>query len=158
MLQIPFTVDGIEQLKKELAYLKSVERPQVIKDIAEARSHGDLSENAEYDAAKERQAHIEGKINDLEKKLSIANIINPAEINADGEVVFGSTITIENCDSSEKITYQIVGEYEADLKFKKISITSPLARGLIGKKQGDIAEIKTPNGIKEYEILKVEYI
>lgn len=158
MLKIPFTVYGISKLKKELAYLKSVERPQVIKDIAEARTHGDLSENAEYDAAKEKQSYVEGKINDLEHKLSMANIINPIDINADGKIVFGATITIENCENNECLTYQIVGEYEADLKLKKISITSPVARGLIGKQKGDIVQINTPNGIIEYEILKVEYI
>ena len=158
MQKIPLTVNGAKQLKEELAHLKSVVRPEVIAAIAEARSHGDLSENAEYDAAKERQAFIEGRIAECERKLAHAHIIDPAEIHAEGKVVFGATVSLEDCDTEEKITYQIVGEDEADIKLGKISVGSPLARGLIGKEEGDVAEVLAPNGKREYEIVEVKYI
>ncbi|MBO4576209.1 MAG: transcription elongation factor GreA [Neisseriaceae bacterium] len=158
MQKIPLTVNGAKQLKEELAHLKSVVRPEVIAAIAEARSHGDLSENAEYDAAKERQAFIEGRIAECEHKLAHAHIIDPAEIHAEGKVVFGATVLLEDCDTEEQITYQIVGEDEADIKLGKISVGSPLARGLIGKEEGEVAEIAAPKGMKEYEIIEVKYI
>ncbi|QRN40897.1 MAG: transcription elongation factor GreA [Neisseriaceae bacterium] len=157
MDKVPLTVKGAELLKAELKRLKSVERPAVIAAIAEARSHGDLSENAEYDAAKEKQGFIESKIREIEYKLSVAQIIDPKEFNEEGKVVFGATVTIENLDTEEKSTYQIVGEDEADIKLNKISVLSPIARSLIGKEVGDIIELETPGGRKELEILKVEY-
>ncbi|MBN3860187.1 transcription elongation factor GreA [Neisseriaceae bacterium PsAf] len=157
MEKVPLTVTGAELLKDELKRLKSVERPAVIAAIAEARSHGDLSENAEYDAAKEKQGFIESKIREIEYKLSVAQIIDPKELNAEGKVVFGATVTIENLDTEEKSTYQIVGEDEADIKQSKISVLSPIARSLIGKEEGDVIELETPGGRKELEILKIEY-
>ncbi len=158
MSTIPLTVVGAEALRKELQEMKSVHRPAVIAAIAEARSHGDLSENAEYDAAKEKQGFIEGRIADLEGKLSNAQIINPALINADGACVFGATIDLEELESGNKVTYQIVGDDEANIKDGKISISSPIARALIGKVEGDVAEVMAPGGIREYEILGVRYI
>ncbi|MDO5687209.1 MAG: transcription elongation factor GreA [Neisseria sp.] len=158
MQKIPLTARGAQLLKEELAHLKSVVRPEVIAAIAEARSHGDLSENAEYEAAKERQAFIEGRIAECENKLSRAHVINPAEIHAEGKVVFGATVVLEDCDSEERFTYQIVGEDEADIKLGKISIGSPLARGMIGKEEGDIAEVTAPGGVREYEIIEVMYV
>lgn len=158
MSTIPLTVNGAEELRKELHELKSVQRPAVIAAIAEARSHGDLSENAEYDAAKEKQGFIEGRIADLEGKISNAQIINPAVINADGACVFASTVDLEDLESGETVTYQIVGDDEANIKKGKISISSPIARALIGKYSGDIAEVQAPGGIREYEILDVKYI
>lgn len=158
MQKHPITVNGAKKLKEELAHLKSVVRPEVIAAIAEARSHGDLSENAEYDAAKERQAFIEGRIAEYEHKLANAIIIDPTEIDADGKVVFGATVVLEDCDSEERFTYQIVSEDEADIKVNKISIGSPIARGLIGKEVGDIAEVSAPKGVHEYEIIDVQYI
>ena len=149
MQKIPLTLRGAELLKEELQYLKSVARPAVIEAIAEARSHGDLSENAEYEAAKEKQGFIEGRISEVEHKLSIAHIINPAEIHAEGRVVFGATVTLEDLETEESVRYQIVGEDEADIKLGKISVASPIARALIGKEAGDVAEVQAPNGIRE---------
>jgi transcription elongation factor GreA len=152
MSTTPLTVAGAEALRKELHEMKTIQRPAVIAAIAEARSHGDLSENAEYDAAKEKQGFVEGRIAELESKLSNAQIINPALINADGACVFGATVDLE------AVTYQIVGEDEASIKLGKISINSPIARALIGKYAGDVAEVHAPGGIREYEILGVKYI
>ncbi|MDI1297907.1 transcription elongation factor GreA [Methylotenera sp.] len=156
--QIPVTVKGAEQLKEELLRLRSVDRPWVIQAIAEARAQGDLSENAEYEAAKERQSFIEGRIAEVEAKLSNAMIIDPSTLHADGRCVFGSTVRIEDLDSGNIITYQIVGDDEADIKNGKISVSSPISRGLIGKSEGDVAEVMAPGGVKEYEILEVQYI
>ena len=156
--QIPVTVKGAEQLKEELLRLRSVDRPWVIQAIAEARAQGDLSENAEYEAAKERQSFIEGRIAEVEAKLSNAMIIDPTTLHADGRCVFGSTVRIEDLDSGSIITYQIVGDDEADIKNGKISISSPISRGLIGKSEGDVAEVMAPGGVKEYEVLEVLYI
>lgn len=158
MSKVPLTVAGAAKLRDELQRLKTIERPAVIAAIAEARSHGDLSENAEYDAAKEKQGFIEGRIADLESKLSSAQIINPALINADGACVFGATVELEELQSGEVVTYQIVGDDEANIKNGKISISSPISRALIGKYAGDIAEVQAPSGIREYEILDVKYI
>jgi transcription elongation factor GreA len=158
MNKVPLTVKGAELLRSELHQLKTVERPRVIAAIQEARSHGDLSENAEYDAAKERQSFIEGRIVEVESKLANAQIIDPAHLDADGRCVFGATVELEEVDSRETVTYQIVGDDEADIKNNKISISSPIARALIGKYSGDVAEVKAPGGIKEYEILDVKYL
>lgn len=156
--QIPVTVKGAALLKDELLRLRSVDRPYIIQAIAEARAQGDLSENAEYEAAKERQSFIEGRISEVEAKLSNAMIIDPTTLHADGRCVFGSTVRIEDLDSGSIITYQIVGDDESDIKNGKISVSSPISRGLIGKSEGDIAEVIAPGGIKEYEILDVQYI
>ena len=158
MQKVPLTVHGAQLLKDELQHLKSVERPAVIEAIAEARSHGDLSENAEYDAAKEKQGFVEGRIAELESKLSYAHIVNPAELDADGKIVFAATVTLEDCDSEENVTYQIVGDDEADIKQGKVSVSSPIARALIGKYEGDVAEVQAPGGVREYEIVAVKYI
>ena len=158
MNAIPITQAGAEKLRAELHEMKTIHRPAVIAAIAEARSHGDLSENAEYDAAKERQGFIEGRIAELESKLSNAQIINPAMLNADGACVFGATIDLMDLSSDTAVTYQIVGDDEADIKQGKISISSPIARALIGKYAGDIAEVQAPSGVREYEILDVKYI
>jgi transcription elongation factor GreA len=158
MSTVPLTKFGAESLKQELHRLKSKDRPEVIAAIAEARSHGDLSENAEYDAAKERQSFIEGRIAELDGKLSAAQIIDPTELDAEGRVVFASTVHLEDLENGQKVTYQIVGEDEADLKFSKVSITSPIARALIGKYAGDVVGVQAPAGIREYEILDVLYI
>ncbi|MBB3211197.1 transcription elongation factor GreA [Herbaspirillum sp. Sphag1AN] len=158
MSTVPITKHGAELLKEELQRLKSKERPAVINAIAEARAQGDLSENAEYDAAKERQAFIEGRIADLEGKLGSALIVDPATLNADGRVVFASTVDLENLDSGEKVTYQIVGIDEADIKEAKVSVTSPIARALIGKSAGDVVAVEAPSGVREYEILEVRYL
>ncbi|CAB1369500.1 transcription elongation factor GreA [Denitratisoma oestradiolicum] len=157
MSKVPITLHGAELLKAELHRLKTVERPSVIAAIAEARSHGDLSENAEYDAAKERQGFIEGRIAEVEGKLSNAQIIDPVSLDADGRVVFGATVELEDVDAGKTVTYQIVGDDEADLKVGKISLNSPVARTLIGKFSGDVAEVHTPGGVREYEILDVRY-
>jgi transcription elongation factor GreA len=154
----PITKYGAELLKEELARLKTKDRPAVINAISEARAQGDLSENAEYDAAKERQSFIEGRIADLEGKLSAAQIIDPVLLDAEGRIVFGSTVRLEDLESGEEVTYQIVGVDEADLKEKKVSITSPIARALIGKFAGDVVEVQAPAGIREYEVLEVRYI
>lgn len=158
MSTIPLTEIGAEKLRVELHEMKTVQRPAVIAAIAEARSHGDLSENAEYDAAKEKQGFIEGRIADLESKLSNAQIINPAQLDADGACVFGATIDLEDITNGTTVTYQIVGDDEADIKQGKISISSPISRALIGKYQGDVAEVIAPGGTREYEILNVKYI
>ncbi|WP_126444306.1 transcription elongation factor GreA [Sulfuricystis multivorans] len=157
MSKIPLTLNGAQQLKDELQRLKTVDRPAVIAAIAEARSHGDLSENAEYDAAKERQGFIEGRIAEIESKLANAQIIDPRTLDADGRVVFGATVEIEDIDAGQTVTYQIVGDDEADIKQNKISLNSPVARALIGKYAGDIVEVHTPGGRREYEILDVRY-
>ena len=157
MSSTPLTVRGAELLKAELNQLKHVERPAVINAIAEARAQGDLSENAEYDAAKERQGFIEGRIAELESKLAHAQIINPAEIERDGRVVFGTTVALSELDTDKQLTYQIVGDDEADLKENKISISSPIARALIGKSVGDIATVHAPGGARQVEILDVRY-
>ena len=157
MSTTPLTVRGAELLKEELTRLKHVERPAVINAIAEARAQGDLSENAEYDAAKERQGFIEGRIAELESKLAHAQIINPAEIERDGRVVFGTTVELSELDSGKELVYQIVGDDEADLKENKISISSPIARALIGKSVGDVATVHAPGGAREVEILDVRY-
>ena len=158
MQKIPLTVLGADMLKQELQQLKSVARPSVIEAIAEARSHGDLSENAEYEAAKERQGFIEGRIAGIEHKLSLAHIIDPKEIHAEGKVVFGSTVTLQDLDNEEEVVYQIVGEDEADIKQRKISVGSPIARAWIGKEEGDVAEVQAPGGVREYEIVQVQYL
>ena len=158
MPMIPLTVKGAELLKEELHHLKSVQRPSVIAAIAEARAQGDLSENAEYDAAKEKQGFIEGRILELEGKLSSAQIITPAMLEDDGRVVFGVTVDLEEVESGDKVSYQIVGEDEADLKFGKISYSSPIARAMIGKNAGDVVEVRAPGGVKEYEIVDVRYL
>jgi transcription elongation factor GreA len=155
--KVPLTLHGAELLKAELQRLKSVERPSVIAAIAEARSHGDLSENAEYDAAKERQGFVEGRIAEVEGKLSNAQIIDPKSLDADGRVVFGATVEMEDVQDGKMVTYQIVGDDEADLKLGKISLGSPVARALIGKFAGDVAEVQAPGGVREYEILDVRY-
>lgn len=151
------TVNGAERLRSELQRLKSVDRPSVVAAIAEARSHGDLSENAEYDAAKERQGFIEGRIKEVESKLSNAQIIDPKLLDADGRCVFGATIDLEDQVSGEQVTYQIVGEDEADIKVGKVSVGSPMARALIGKFAGDVAQVQAPGGMREFEILDVRY-
>ena len=157
MNKTPLTIEGAEKLRAELQHLKSIERPGVIAAIAEARSHGDLSENAEYDAARERQAFIEGRISEIELKLANAQIIDPASLDAGGRCVFGATVDLEDQDSGDRATYQIVGEDEADIKAGKISINSPIARALIGKHAGDVAQVRAPGGIREYELLEVRY-
>jgi len=151
------TIEGAARLKAELHRLKTVERPAVIQALAEARSHGDLSENADYDAAKERQGFIEGRISDLESKLAHAQVINPADLDAEGRVVFGATVEVEDLDSGERSTYQIVGDDEADIRESKISVNSPIARALIGKSEGDTAEVQAPGGLRSYEIVAVRY-
>jgi len=158
MNKVPLTVVGVELLRAELQNLKNVERPSVIAAIAEARSHGDLSENAEYDAAKERQSFVEGRIAEVEGKLSNAQIIDPRLLDAEGRCVFASTVELEDLESGDKVTYQIVGDDEANIKQGKISISSPIARALIGKFAGDVAEVQAPGGVREYEVLDVKYI
>lgn len=158
MHKIPLTVRGAALLKTELQHLRSVERPNVIAAIAEARSHGDLSENAEYDAAKERQSFVEGRIAEVEAKLSHAQIIDPAALDADGRCVFGATVELEDQDNGDSVTYQIVGDDEADIRAGKISVSSPIARALIGKYAGDVAEVMAPGGIRAYEVLEVRYL
>jgi transcription elongation factor GreA len=156
--RIPLTVAGVEKLKAELHRLKSVERPAVITALTEARSHGDLSENAEYDAAKERQGFVEGRISRLEANLAVAQVVDPASIDADGRIVFGATVDLEDMESGNAVCYQIVGDDEADIKHGKISIESPIARALIGKSVGDVAEVHAPAGVREYEVLAVRYV
>ena len=157
MSKVPLTVTGAEKLREELHRLKTIDRPAVIAAIAEARAHGDLSENAEYDAAKERQGFVDGRIQEVEGKLSNAQIIDPKLLDADGRCVFGATVEIEDQDSGDVATYQIVGEDEADIKNAKLSVASPMARALIGKYAGDIAQVQAPGGIREYEIIDVRY-
>jgi transcription elongation factor GreA len=158
MSTIPITKRGAEKLKDELHQLKTVERPAVIQAIAEARAQGDLSENAEYDAAKDRQGFIEGRIQEIESKLSAAQVIDPSTLDAGGRVVFGSTVELEDASTGEAVKYQIVGEDEADLKWGRINIGSPIARALIGKEEGDVAEVQAPGGVRRYEIVGVSYI
>ena len=157
-VKFPITLRGAELLRKELQRLKTIDRPAVIGAIAEARSHGDLSENAEYDAAKERQGFIEGRLKEVEGKLGNAQIIDPASLDADGRVVFGATVELEDMENGSVVTYQIVGDDEADIKAGMISLNSPVARALIGKFGGDVAEVHTPGGRREYEILDVKYV
>jgi len=158
MSSVPLTVHGAKLLKDELHRLKTKERPSVINAISEARAQGDLSENAEYEAAKERQSFVEGRINELEGTLSAAQIIDPKTLDAEGRVVFASTVSLEDLESGDKVTYQIVGTDEADLKELKVSVTSPIARALIGKSAGDVVAVQAPSGVREYEILEVRYI
>lgn len=158
MNKFPMTKGGEDSLRAELADLKSVQRPRVIESIAEAREHGDLKENAEYHAAREQQSFIEGRIKEIEAKLSNAQIIDVSKMEPTGKVIFGATVTLMDLDSDEEIKYQIVGDDEADLKSQKISFGSPVARALIGKSEGDEVDVKTPKGVIEYEILKDEYI
>lgn len=154
----PITLTGAELLRAELHRLKTVDRPNVIAAIAEARSHGDLSENAEYDAAKERQGFIEGRIKEVEGKLGNAQIIDPKLLDADGRVVFAATVELEDLEEGKTVIYQIVGDDEADIKAGKVSVNSPVARALIGKYAGDVAEVNTPGGVREYEIIDVRYV
>ncbi len=158
MSKIPLTIIGADLLRQELHHLKTVERPAVINAISEARAQGDLSENAEYDAAKERQSFVEGRIVELEGKLGSAQIIDPKTISADGRCVFGSTVVLEDINNGDVVTYQIVGDDEANIRERKISISSPIARALIGKYSGDIAEVQAPGGVREYEVVNVQYI
>jgi transcription elongation factor GreA len=158
MATIPVTKKGAEMLKQELARLKSVDRPAVIQAIAEARAQGDLSENAEYDAAKDRQGFIEGRIAEIESKLAAAQIIDPATLNAEGRVVFGATVELEDESTGDAVAYQIVGEDEADLKLGLINVSSPIARALIGKEEGDTVEVVAPGGSRRYEIVAVKYV
>ena len=157
MSKVPLTARGAEALRAELEELKRVKRPAVIQAIAEAREHGDLKENAEYHAAREQQGFIEGRIKDLEGKLSNAQIIDPTALNAGGKVVFGATVDLVDVESDEEVTYQLVGEDEAEIKLGRISISSPIARALIGKEEGDIATVQAPGGVREYEITEVRY-
>ena len=152
------TVVGAEKLKTELHRLKTVERPRIIQAIAEARSHGDLSENAEYHAAKEQQGFVEGRIAELDMKLATAQIIDPKTVNADGRVVFGATLRLMEENSGQEVTYQIVGDHEADIAKGMISISSPIARALIGKELGDVVEVQVPGGVRSYEILDIRYV
>ena len=158
MSKTPLTLLGAELLRSELQQLKTVERPSVINAIAEARAQGDLSENAEYEAAKERQSFVEGRIIELESKLGNAQVIDPKTINADGRCVFGATVELEDVATGNVMVYQIVGDDEADIKQLKISISSPIARALIGKSSGDVAEVQAPGGVREYEVVNVQYI
>ena len=154
----PLTIQGLENLKKELIFLKEKKRPEIVSVIAEARSHGDLKENAEYHAAKEQQSHNEGRIQELENTIAIANVIDVTKISNEGKVIFGSTVFLQNLDTNEKIEYKIVGKDEANLKNKLIYFKSPIGKGLIGKNKNDLVEIKTPAGIKNFEIIDVKYI
>ena len=154
----PITVSGLEKLKEELIFLKEKKRPEIIAAIAEARSHGDLKENAEYHAAKEQQSHSEGRIQEIEDLIARANVIDVTKINNDGKVIFGSTVYLQNLDTNEKINYKLVGKDEADLKKKLIFFQSPIGKGLIGKKKNDLVEISTPAGAKNFEITDVKYI
>ena len=158
MAQIPMTRNGLEALKGELQRLKSVDRPEIIEAIAEARAQGDLSENAEYESAKEKQGFIEGRIADIEAKISQAEVIDPSSLNAGGRCVFGATIEMEDLDTEQKSTYQIVGDDESNIKENKISFNSPLAKALIGKEEGEVVEFESPGGIKSFDILRVLYI
>ena len=154
----PITIDGLQKLKDELIFLKEKKRPEIVSAIAEARSHGDLKENAEYHAAKEQQSHNEGRIQEVEDIIARANVIDVTKLNNDGKVIFGSTVFLNNLDTAEKINYKIVGKDEADLAKKLIYFQSPIGKGLIGKNKGDLVEIKTPSGSKNFEIINVEYI
>ena len=156
-MAVPITLRGVEALREELKHLKSVARPEVVAAIAEARAHGDLKENAEYHAAKEQQSFIEGRVNELEGILSTAQVIDVASLSQDGSVVFGVTVELLNIDTDETVHYQIVGDYEADIKLNRVSISSPIARALIGKEVDDIATVQAPSGAIEYEIVSVQY-
>lgn len=158
MSTTPLTTKGFDQLKAELHRLKTVERPAVILAIAEARAHGDLSENAEYTSAKDKQAFIEGRILELESKLATAQVIDPAMIDADGRIVFGATVELDDLDSGNKVIYQIVGEEESNIEQGLISVSSPLARALIGKYEGDVAKVQAPSGVREYEVVGIRYL
>ncbi len=157
MATLPITKRGAEILKAELHRLKTVDRPAVINAISEARAQGDLSENAEYESAKDKQGFVEGRIQDLEGKLSAAQIIDPATLDADGRVVFGATVELEDEESGDRVTYQIVGEDEADIKLRLVNINSPIARALIGKEQGDVAVVQAPGGVRHFEVVAVHY-
>ncbi|MEE8388115.1 MAG: transcription elongation factor GreA [Acidiferrobacterales bacterium] len=157
MTKVPMTVVGAKALEDELSRLKKIDRPRIIAAIAEARAHGDLSENAEYHAAKEQQSFIEGRIAEIESKLSNAQIIDPAAVNAEGRVVFGATVKLYDESTDGEVIYQIVGDDEADIEAGKISVNSPIARGLIGKEDGDEVEVKVPDGTRRYEILAIDY-
>ena len=154
----PITVNGLEKLKDELIFLKEKKRPEIVEAISEARSHGDLKENAEYHAAKEQQSHNEGRIQEIEDIIARANVIDVTKINNDGKVIFGSTVFLQNLDTNEKIDYKIVGKDEADLKQKLLFFQSPIGKGLIGKNKGDLVEISTPAGVKNFEIIDVKYV
>tara|TARA_Y100000994_G_C15386716_1_gene315601 strand:- start:78 stop:554 length:477 start_codon:yes stop_codon:yes gene_type:complete len=154
----PITIKGLEKLKDELVFLKEKKRPEIVSAISEARSHGDLKENAEYHAAKEQQSHNEGRIQEVEDIIARANVIDVTKINNDGTVIFGSTVFLQNLDNNEKIDYKIVGKDEADLKQKLLFFKSPIGKGLIGKNKGDLVEISTPAGVKNFEIIDVKYI
>tara|TARA_Y100000590_G_scaffold431144_1_gene545589 strand:- start:959 stop:1435 length:477 start_codon:yes stop_codon:yes gene_type:complete len=154
----PITIQGLEKLKQELKFLKEKKRPEIVNAIAEARSHGDLKENAEYHAAKEQQSHNEGRIQEIENSIATANVIDVTKLNNNGKVIFGSTVSLQNLDTNEKIGYKIVGKDEADLKQKLIYFKSPIGKGLIGKNKGDLVEITTPNGVKNFEIFEVKYV
>ena len=154
----PITINGLEKLKDELVFLKEKKRPEIVEAISEARSHGDLKENAEYHAAKEQQSHNEGRIQEIEDIIARANVIDVTKINNDGKVIFGSTVFLQNLDNNEKIDYKIVGKDEADLKQKLLFFQSPIGKGLIGKNKGNLVEISTPAGIKNFEIIDVKYI
>ncbi|MCU0734665.1 MAG: transcription elongation factor GreA [Methylotetracoccus sp.] len=158
MNKTPLTARGAEKLREELSHLKTVMRPRIIQAIVEARAHGDLKENAEYHAAREQQSFTEGRIKEIESKLAHAQIIDITKVNADGKVVFGATVELEDLDTEATVCYQIVGEDEADIKESRISVSSPIARALIGKRQGDIATVQAPGGVKDYEILDVKYL
>ena len=158
MKKSPITAAGAEKMRVELHRLKTVERPRIIQAIAEARAHGDLSENAEYHAAKEQQGFVEGRIAELESKTSHAQIIDPKTVNADGKVVFGATLNLMDEHAGQEVTYQIVGDYEADIAQGKVSISSPIARALIGKELGDVVEVQVPGGVRSYEILDIRYV
>ena len=154
----PITIEGLDKLKQELKLLKEKKRPEIVNAIAEARSHGDLKENAEYHAAKEQQSHNEGRIQEIENSIATANVIDVTKLNNDGKVIFGATVHLQNLDTNEKIEYKIVGKDEADLKKKLIYFKSPIGKGLIGKNKGDLVEIITPNGTKNFEISDVKYV
>ena len=154
----PITIKGLEKIKDELIFLKEKKRPEIVSAISEARSHGDLKENAEYHAAKEQQSHNEGRIQEIESIIARANVIDVTKINNDGKVIFGSTVFLQNLDTNEKIDYKIVGKDEADLKEKLLYFKSPIGKGLIGKNKGDLVEVSTPAGVKNFEIINVEYI
>jgi transcription elongation factor GreA len=158
MKKTPMTIAGAEKLKAELHRLKTIERPRIIQHITDARSHGDISENAEYHAAKEQQGFVEGRIADLELKLATAQVIDPRTVSADGRVVFGATLCLMDDHSRQEVTYQIVGDYESEIAQGKISISSPIARALIGKELGDVVEFQVPGGIRRYEILSISYV
>jgi len=155
---LPITKRGADKLKAELHQLKAFERPAVINAIAEARAQGDLSENAEYESAKDKQGFVEGRIQEIEGKLSAAQIIDPADLHADGRVVFGATVSLEDEDTGDKASYQIVGEDEADIKLGLVNINSPIARALIGKEVGDVAEVQAPGGLRRWEVISVSYL